>query len=68
MPKHMDVLPNFQRATIEFAPIPQFVYEGDLQSELAAGLPADEAVCMYDHLLHILRQFQKTHDIGAVFS
>ena len=59
MPKHMDVLPNFQRATIEFAPIPQFVYEGDLQSELAAGLPADEAVCMYDHLLHI-RHFEET--------
>jgi 2-oxoisovalerate dehydrogenase E1 component len=59
MPKHMDVLPNFQRATIEFAPIPQFVYEGDLQSELAAGLPADEAVRMYDHLLHI-RHFEET--------
>jgi 2-oxoisovalerate dehydrogenase E1 component len=59
MPKHMDVLPNFQRATIEFAPISQFVYEGDLQSELAAGLPADEAVRMYDHLLHI-RHFEET--------
>ncbi len=59
MPKHIDVLPHFQRGMIEIPPIPQFVYTGDLKSELAGGLSASEAVTMYDHMLHI-RNFEET--------
>ncbi len=59
MPKHIDVLPSFQRGAIEFAPIPQFVYTGDLKTELEAGLPPEDAVTMYDHMLHI-RNFEET--------
>ncbi len=59
MPKNIDVLPNFQRGMIDIPSIPQFVYEGDLQSELASGLSADEAIMMFDHMLDI-RTFEET--------
>jgi len=59
MPKDIDVLPNFQRGAIEFAPIPQFLYTGDLRTELESGLSPEAAVTMYDHLLHI-RNFEET--------
>ena len=59
MPKDIDVLPHFQRGMIEIPPIPQFVYTGDLKSELDGGLPATEALAIYDHMLHI-RNFEET--------
>ncbi len=59
MPKNIDVLPTFPRDMIEIPPIPQFVYTGDLKSELAGGLAATEAVTIYDHMLHI-RNFEET--------
>ena len=59
MPKHIDVLPHFPRGMIEIPPIPQFVYTGDLKSELDGGLPAAEALAIYDHMLHI-RNFEET--------
>jgi len=59
MPKDIDVLPSFQRGLIEIPPIPQFTYTGDLGTELAADLPAEEALRIYDHMLHI-RTFEET--------
>ncbi|HCU36466.1 MAG TPA: pyruvate dehydrogenase [Armatimonadetes bacterium] len=59
MPKDFDVLPSFQRGTIEIPPIPQFVFDRDLESELAAGLTAADAITLYDHMLHV-RLFEET--------
>ncbi len=60
MPRNMDVLPLFEKSNITFDPIPRFIYEGNLGSELEAGnMSADDAVSMLDCMLAI-RSFEET--------
>ncbi len=60
MPKNMDVLPLFEKSEITFDPIPRFIFEGHLGTELAAGrLTPEAAVGMLDCMLGI-RFFEET--------
>ena len=60
MPKDRDVLPLFEKSEITFPPIPRFVFEGNLGTELAAGRVATpDAVSMLDCMLAI-RTFEET--------
>ncbi len=59
MPRNIEALPLFEKSQIEFPPIPRFSYEGDLASELAAGMSPDDAVTMLDAMLAI-RSFEET--------
>jgi len=60
MPKDRDVLPLFEKSEITFPPIPRFVFEGNLGTELSAGRMAPEtAVAMLDAMLAI-RNFEET--------
>ena len=58
MPRNIEALPLFEKSQIEFPPIPRFSYEGDLASELAAGMTPEDAVTMLDAMLAI-RTFEE---------
>lgn len=53
MPKDGDIYPDFTPGQIALNPIPLFQYEGDLASEVAAGMTREEALHLLDHMLHI---------------
>ena len=60
MPKDRDVLPLFEKSEITFPPIPRFIFEGNLGTELAAGRVApQDGVSMLDCMLAI-RNFEET--------
>lgn len=60
MPKDRDVLPLFEKSEITFPPIPRFVFEGNLGTELAAGrMTPERAIAMLDAMLAI-RNFEET--------
>ncbi len=60
MPRNMDVLPLFQRSEITFDPIPRFIFDGHLGSELEAGrISRDQAIAMLDCMMAI-RYFEET--------
>lgn len=53
MPKDADVYPVFEPGQLNFPAIPLFQYDKDLATEVAAGLPREEALRLLDHMLHI---------------
>ncbi len=53
MPKDADVYPDFTPNQITFPAIPMFRYDGDLETEKAAGMSRDEALKLLDHMLHV---------------
>jgi len=60
MPKDIDVLPLFYKSQITFDPIPRFIFEGDLGTEMEAGrISAEGAVHMLDCMVAI-RSFEET--------
>ncbi len=59
MPKHLDVLPDFEPGVIEFGTIPKFQYNRTLADEMKLGLAADELLLMLDCMLWI-RSFEET--------
>lgn len=60
MPKSIDVLPLFERSEITFDPIPRFIFEGDLGTELQSGaITPEDATSLLDCMLAI-RFFEET--------
>jgi 2-oxoisovalerate dehydrogenase E1 component len=53
LPKNYDVLPEFDRGQLTFDPIPTFSYQGDLATELQAGLAPHDAWGLLDSMLYV---------------
>lgn len=53
MPREIETLPDFTPGELTFPPIPKFTYTGDLSTELAAGLTAEQALTVYGCMLYI---------------
>jgi len=58
MPRDIEVLPDFEPGELIFSPIPEFSYTGNLQTELAAGLTAQQVLTVYECMLYI-RHFEE---------
>ena len=58
MPRDINVLPEFERGELTFAPIPVFQYDKNLRDELDGGLGRPDALKILEYMLTI-RNFEE---------